>query len=78
VPFFWSQHYDATLCYVGHAEQFDVPEIRGSLEKRDAHVVYREKGEIMAVVTIGRDHLALDVEAAMQARDTAKLAAIVR
>ncbi|MGE3765416.1 MAG: FAD-dependent oxidoreductase [Kofleriaceae bacterium] len=78
VPFFWSQHYDAVLCYVGHAEQFDKPEVHGSLEKRDAHVVYREKGAIAAVVTIGRDQLALDVEAAMQARDDAKLDALVR
>jgi NADPH-dependent 2,4-dienoyl-CoA reductase/sulfur reductase-like enzyme/nitrite reductase/ring-hydroxylating ferredoxin subunit len=78
VPFFWSQHYDATLCYVGHAEQFDTPEVRGNLEARDAHVVYRDKGDITAVVTIGRDQLALDVEAAMLARDRAKLEALVR
>ncbi len=77
VPFFWSQHYDATFAYVGHAEQFDAPAIHGSLEKRDAHVVYREKGAIAAVVTIGRDQLALDVEAAMLARDDAALAKLV-
>jgi NADPH-dependent 2,4-dienoyl-CoA reductase/sulfur reductase-like enzyme/nitrite reductase/ring-hydroxylating ferredoxin subunit len=77
VPFFWSQHYDATFAYVGHAEQFDVPEVHGSLEKRDAHVVYREKGAIAAVVTIGRDQLALDVEAAMHARDETALAKLV-
>ncbi|MFN0246798.1 MAG: FAD-dependent oxidoreductase [Kofleriaceae bacterium] len=77
VPFFWSQHYDVTFGYVGHAEQFDAPVIHGSLEKRDAHVVYREKGAIAAVVTCGRDQLALDVEAAMLARDDAALAKLV-
>lgn len=78
VPFFWSQHYDTTINYVGHSEQFETPEVFGNLEKRDAHVVYREKGAIAAVVTIGRDQLALDVEAAMQMRDRAKLDALVR
>jgi NADPH-dependent 2,4-dienoyl-CoA reductase/sulfur reductase-like enzyme/nitrite reductase/ring-hydroxylating ferredoxin subunit len=73
VPFFWSQHHDVTLGYVGHAERFDRPVIAGSLEARDAHVVYRDGGAVKAVVTIGRDHLALDVESAMQRRDAAAL-----
>lgn len=71
VPFFWSQHHDVTLGYVGHAEQFDEPTIKGSLEARDAHVIYRERGVIRAVVTIGRDKLALEVEAAMERGDAA-------
>jgi hypothetical protein len=54
VPFFWSQHHDVTLGYVGHAEKFDEPTIKGSLEARDAHVIYREGGVIRAVVTIGQ------------------------
>lgn len=77
VPFFWSQHHDVTLGYVGHAERFDRPVIEGSLEARDAHVVYRDRGSVKAVVTIGRDRLALDVEAAMQRRDAAALDALV-
>ena len=43
VPFFWSQHHDVTLGYVGHAEKFDAPEVHGDLDARDAHVVYRER-----------------------------------
>jgi len=78
VPFFWSQHHDVTLGYVGHAEKFDRPEIHGSLEGRDAHVVYRDGGVIRAVLTLGRDQLALDVEAAMERGDTAALDALVR
>jgi NADPH-dependent 2,4-dienoyl-CoA reductase/sulfur reductase-like enzyme/nitrite reductase/ring-hydroxylating ferredoxin subunit len=78
VPFFWSQHHDVTLGYVGHAEKFDRPEIKGDLEARGAHVVYREGGVVKAVVTIGRDRLALEVEAAMQRGDRAALDKLVR
>jgi NADPH-dependent 2,4-dienoyl-CoA reductase/sulfur reductase-like enzyme/nitrite reductase/ring-hydroxylating ferredoxin subunit len=78
VPFFWSQHHDVTLGYVGHAERIDDATVVGDLDARDAHVVYREGGAVRAVVTIGRDLLALDVEAAMQRRDAAALAALVR
>ena len=80
VPFFWSQHHDVTLGYVGHAEKFDAPEVHGKLEARglrDAHVVYRSGGKVLAVVTVGRDKLALEVEAAMAAGDQAALAKIV-
>lgn len=78
IPFFWSAHHDVTLGYVGHAEKYDKPEIHGSLEARDAHVVYRSGGAIKAVLTIGRDQLALDVEAALEKRDTAALEALVK
>jgi len=77
VPFFWSAHYDVTLNYVGHAETFDAVEIRGSLEKRDALVAYREGGRIAAVVTLGRDRQSLEAEAAMERGDEAGLAALV-
>ena len=77
VPFFWSQHHDVTLGYVGHAERFDRAEVVGKLAERDAHVVYRKGERVLAVLTIGRDQLALDVEAAMERRDDAALAALV-
>ena len=77
VPFFWSQHHDVTLGYVGHAEKFDLPQVKGSLEARDAHVVYREDGRVKAVLTIGRDRLALEVEAAMEQQDMRELDALV-
>ena len=66
VPFFWSQHYDVTLAYVGHAESWDTVDVRGSLAKRDAAVVYRRAGRVLAVVTVGRDQQSLEVEAALE------------
>lgn len=73
VPFFWSQHHDVILSSVGHAEQFDPPEVRGSLAERDAMVVYRHEGRVRSVVTIGRDRESLAVERALELRDAAEL-----
>ena len=36
VPFFWSQHYDVTINYVGHAEGWDAVSIDGSFDARTA------------------------------------------
>jgi apoptosis-inducing factor 3 len=77
VPFFWSAHYDLTINYVGHAEAWDRVDVAGSLEKRDAAVAYRRGGKTLAVVTIGRDHAALEAEAALERGDEGALAGIV-
>ena len=77
VPFFWSQHHDVTLGYVGHAEQVSDVSVHGTLDDRDAHVVYREGGKVRAVVTLGRDKLALEVELAMERGAEAELEALV-
>jgi NADPH-dependent 2,4-dienoyl-CoA reductase/sulfur reductase-like enzyme len=61
-PFFWSAHYDASLRYVGHAEQWDRIEVDGAIEARDATVRFFKDGEATAVVTLGRD--AASIEAA--------------
>jgi NADPH-dependent 2,4-dienoyl-CoA reductase/sulfur reductase-like enzyme len=66
VPFFWSQHYDATLNYAGHAERWDRIEIDGSLERRDATARFWLGGRVIAVVTLGRDLESLSCEAAME------------
>jgi NADPH-dependent 2,4-dienoyl-CoA reductase/sulfur reductase-like enzyme len=67
VPFFWSQHYDVAINYVGHAEKWEAIEIDGSLDARDCTVVYKEGGRTLATVTISRDLQSLQAEAAMEA-----------
>jgi NADPH-dependent 2,4-dienoyl-CoA reductase/sulfur reductase-like enzyme/nitrite reductase/ring-hydroxylating ferredoxin subunit len=67
VPFFWSQHYDVAIRYVGHAEKWDATEIEGSLEERDCSVAYKKNGRTLAVATISRDLQSLQAEAAMEA-----------
>ena len=66
IPFFWSQHYDLSLSYVGHATRTDDVEIVGAFEDSNAGAIYRENGRITAVVTLYRDDLSLAVEAAME------------
>ena len=67
VPFFWSQHYDVAINYVGHAEKWDAIEIDGSLDARDCAVAYKKGGRTLATVTISRDLQSLQAEAAMEA-----------
>ena len=77
-PFFWSQHYDVTIAYVGHAASWDTCEIKGDLEKHDACAIYRRRGKVVAVATIGRDQLSLRVEAAMEQSDAQALDSILQ
>ena len=77
-PFFWSQHYDVTIAYVGHASNWESCEIRGELEKHDACAIYRRNGRPVAVATIGRDRLSLRIEAAFEQGDAAAVEAVLR
>jgi NADPH-dependent 2,4-dienoyl-CoA reductase/sulfur reductase-like enzyme/nitrite reductase/ring-hydroxylating ferredoxin subunit len=66
VPFFWSQHYDTTINYVGHAERWDAIKIDGSLAKLNCAVTYKRGRKTLAVATISRDLKSLESEAAME------------
>src|SRR5580765_1791503 len=66
VPFFWSQHYDVAINYVGHAEQWDAVQIDGTLESRECSVTYTRGGKRLAVATISRDLESLQAELAME------------
>ena len=67
VPFFWSQHYDVAINYVGHAEKWEATEIDGNLDARDCVVAYKKGGRTLATVTISRDLQSLQAEATMEA-----------
>jgi NADPH-dependent 2,4-dienoyl-CoA reductase/sulfur reductase-like enzyme/nitrite reductase/ring-hydroxylating ferredoxin subunit len=73
VPFFWSQHYDTPINYVGHAETWDSLDIEGDPKSRDCLVHYRRNGEILAAASIYRDLDSLkEAEAMRRANLTAK------
>jgi NADPH-dependent 2,4-dienoyl-CoA reductase/sulfur reductase-like enzyme len=66
VPFFWSQHYDISLNYVGHAPRWDQAAIDGSLEKHDATIRYLSGGRLLALASLFRDRESLEAELAME------------
>ena len=66
VPFFWSQHYDVSINYVGHAEQWDELAIEGDIAGKDCLVRFKRNGRTLAVVTIFRDVESLEAELAME------------
>ena len=66
VPFFWSQHYDVPINYVGHAEKWDAIEVDGDIKSRDCLVRYKQNGKLLAVASIYRDLESLRAEVAME------------
>jgi NADPH-dependent 2,4-dienoyl-CoA reductase/sulfur reductase-like enzyme/nitrite reductase/ring-hydroxylating ferredoxin subunit len=66
VPFFWSQHYDVPINYVGHAESWDEVSVDGSIAARDCVLRYRRNGRALAVAAIHRDLDSLVAEREME------------
>jgi len=66
VPFFWSQHYDTPINYVGHAEGWDAIEVEGDIAARDCLLRYMRGGRALAVASIFRDVESLRAEAEME------------
>jgi len=66
VPFFWSQHYDVPINYVGHAEGWDAIDVEGDIEGRDCILRYRKDGRVLAAASIYRDAENLKAEMAME------------
>ena len=78
VPFFWSQHYDTQISYVGHAPSWNELEIRGDLTNGDACAIYRQTGRVRAIATVGRDRLSLAAEAALERGDAESLEIVLQ
>jgi NADPH-dependent 2,4-dienoyl-CoA reductase/sulfur reductase-like enzyme/nitrite reductase/ring-hydroxylating ferredoxin subunit len=66
VPFFWSQHYDIPINYLGHAEKWDTIDVDGDVDGKDCTVKYKLNGKTLAVVTIYRDVESLKAELEME------------
>jgi len=78
LPFFWSQHYDVPINYVGHAEAWDTIQVTGSVKDRNCLVAYRQAGRVLAVASIYRDRESLLIEAAMERGDDAQVEALLK
>jgi NADPH-dependent 2,4-dienoyl-CoA reductase/sulfur reductase-like enzyme len=66
VPFFWSQHYDVPINYVGHAERWDELVVEGDIAAKDCLVRLRRGGRTLAVASIFRDVQSLEAEAGFE------------
>ena len=70
VPFFWSAHYDVSINYIGHAQQWDHVSVDGNADKRDVAVRFSREGRLLALATLFRDEESLREEVEMERRDT--------
>jgi NADPH-dependent 2,4-dienoyl-CoA reductase/sulfur reductase-like enzyme/nitrite reductase/ring-hydroxylating ferredoxin subunit len=66
VPFFWSQHYDVPINYVGHAEAWDEIAVDGDISDKDCLLRYKSNGRVLAVASIYRDLDSLKAEFEME------------
>ncbi len=76
-PFFWSQHYDVPIAYVGGGA-WDQVQVVGDPAKRDLLAVYRRAGRAVALASIYRDQDSLRFEEMLERGDDAGIEALVR
>jgi NADPH-dependent 2,4-dienoyl-CoA reductase/sulfur reductase-like enzyme len=65
-PFFWSNHFDLHIHYVGHGSRRDDARVAGDLKGKHASVVFRSDGKLTAVASVGRDRENLKAEVALE------------
>ncbi|CAJ0870409.1 nitrite reductase (NADH) large subunit [freshwater sediment metagenome] len=65
-PFFWSQHYDEAVSYVGHAPAWDRADLSGDPASGSCEVTFYAAGRKLAVATLGRDLDSLQAELAFE------------
>jgi NADPH-dependent 2,4-dienoyl-CoA reductase/sulfur reductase-like enzyme len=66
VPFFWSQHYDVPINYVGHADSWDELAVEGDIANKDGLVRMRRAGRTLAVASVFRDLESLEAEVSLE------------
>jgi NADPH-dependent 2,4-dienoyl-CoA reductase/sulfur reductase-like enzyme/nitrite reductase/ring-hydroxylating ferredoxin subunit len=65
-PFFWSNHFDIAIRYVGHGSRGDRATVSGDLKAKDASVIFRAGDKVTAVASVGRDLENLKAEVALE------------
>ena len=65
-PFFWSNHFDLHIHYVGHGGGDDRSTVSGNVKAKDASVIFRAGENVTAVASIGRDVENLKAEVALE------------
>jgi NADPH-dependent 2,4-dienoyl-CoA reductase/sulfur reductase-like enzyme/nitrite reductase/ring-hydroxylating ferredoxin subunit len=67
-PFFWSNHFDLHIRYVGHGSGEERTSVSGDLKEKNASVIFRSGEKFTAVTSIGRDRENLEAEVALERR----------
>src|SRR5260221_5005209 len=70
-PFFWSQHYDVGINYLGHAERWGGVDVPRNLAHRSCGGAHRSRGRIAAIASVYRDAENLRAEAMLERDDQA-------
>jgi NADPH-dependent 2,4-dienoyl-CoA reductase/sulfur reductase-like enzyme/nitrite reductase/ring-hydroxylating ferredoxin subunit len=65
-PFFWSNHFDLHIHYVGHGSGNDDASVFGELKAKSVSVIFRSKDRVSAVASIGCDRENLQAEVALE------------
>ena len=73
MPFFWSKHYDLSIRYTGHAEQWEALVMDGPLAQRAGSVAFIRQGQTLDVASVQRDVDNLRAEVALEAHDEAAI-----
>jgi NADPH-dependent 2,4-dienoyl-CoA reductase/sulfur reductase-like enzyme len=65
-PFFWSNHFDLHIHYVGHGSGGDDASVSGDLKAKVGSVIFSSDGKLSAVASVGRDRENLEAEVALE------------
>jgi NADPH-dependent 2,4-dienoyl-CoA reductase/sulfur reductase-like enzyme/nitrite reductase/ring-hydroxylating ferredoxin subunit len=65
-PFFWSNHFDLHIHYVGYGSGGDDASVSGDLKAKAASVIFRSDAKLRAVASVGRDRENLEAEVALE------------